>query len=242
MIPASLIATHLQMPLSDVSSMSRGVAFGRSGVPHHGEKKRILLVDDSCNKGRAMNEAVSRLRNTLPGSKITRLAVYAPYQSDEDIVDITFEECKGPRVFQWNMWKHIRLVRWGFDFDGVFCRDCRNHENDDGPEYLKFLNGAEPLFIPQREIGHIVTARLEKYRPQTEAWLARYGIKFQSLTMMPYKDKGERMAAGNRGGWKASVAKEKGVEFFIESSPSQASKIAKEANIQVWCTETQSLA
>ena len=187
---------------------------------------------------------MARVQNSLPGAKVTRLAVYGPYQVErpEEIIDITFEFLKGPRVFQWNMWKHIRLARWGFDFDGVFCLDPTNEQNDDGPKYEHFIKTAPALFIPQREIGHIVTARLEKYRGLTEQWLARHGIKYESLTMMPYKDKGERMAAGNRGGWKAAQAKRLGVEMFIESSPKQAGIIARDAGIPVWCTQTQRLA
>ncbi|MFX8227120.1 hypothetical protein ABTL27_19780, partial [Acinetobacter baumannii] len=85
--------------------------------------------------------------------------------------DIWFEVVEGPRAFAWNMQKHIRLPRWGFDFDGVLCRDNTKAENDDGPLYARFLRDAEPVFVPQRPIGHIVTGRLEKYRPETLDWL-----------------------------------------------------------------------
>lgn len=238
MIPASIIATHLQMPLADAVGYGKGTVHGPSGqaaAPGH----RVLLVDDSCNKGRAMARAVSLLPK---GTKATRLAIYGPYQTGADVVDMAFEECRGPRVFAWNMWKHIRLPRWGFDFDGVLCRDPAKEENDDGPRYGRFLDAAEPLFLPKREIGHIVTCRLEKYRPACEGWLRRHGVKFERLHMMPYATKAERMAAGNRGGWKAGIVRELGVEMFIESCPKQAGIIAREARLQVWCTRTQALA
>lgn len=240
MIPASLLATHLQMPLADPAGFLRGIVHGRSGVavPAGG---RVLLVDDSVNKGRAMSKAAATIGRKA--AKITRLAVYGPYQVEPaSVVDIWFEACQGPRVFAWNMAKHIRLPRWGFDFDGVLCRDPTREENDDGPRYERFLAGAEPLFLPQRPIGHIVTGRLEKYRAPTEAWLRRHGVEFESLTMMPYASKAERMAVGGRGQWKAGVAKERGVELFIESDPKQAGIIAKAAGVPVWCTGTQALA
>ena len=99
---------------------------------------------------------------------------------------------------------------------------------------------------PRRAIGHIVTGRAEKYRGETESWLARHGVQFESLTMTPWHSKAERMSAmklaGERGGWKAEQAKRLGVEMFIESCPKQAAIIAREAGIPVFCTATQELA
>lgn len=237
-----MIATHLQLPLADPRGFAMGIVNGRSNTEAR-QGRRVLLVDDSCNKGDAMRRAIKQLPR---GTKVTRLAVYGPYQLEkpEEACDIWLEVVGGPRVFAWNLWKHIRLPRWGFDFDGVLCRDPENHENDDGERYMDFLYRAEPLFLPARPLGHIVTGRLERYRAQTEAWLHRYGIQFESLKMMPYANKAERMAAmhggGGRGGWKAREAKRLGVELFIESSPKQAGIIAREAGIPVWCTATQS--
>ncbi len=236
MIPASLLATHLQLPLSDVDSFARGVAFARSGVVVS-TGPRVLLVDDTANRGGAMGRAVAQIQHKT--KSITRMVVYGPYRGDYSFIDLHFEECPGPRVFQWNMWKHIRLPKWGFDFDGVFCREPTREENDDGPAYLRFMETSPAQFLPTKPIGHVVTGRLEKYRPQTIAQMKRYGIECESLTMMPYATKAERMAAGGRGAWKAREAKRLGVEFFVESDAKQAGTIARDAGIPVWCTLTQ---
>lgn len=239
MIPAAMIATHLQLPLADVRGYAAGIVNGRSGASEQAGK-RALLVDDSANKGGAMARAVALLPK---GTEVTRLAIFGPYQREpESIVDLWFEIVHGPRVFAWNMAKHIRLPRWGFDFDGVFCRDPVKSENDDGPAYERFLRDAEPMFVPRRPVGHVVTCRLERYRGLSEDWLRRHGIKFEGLHMMPYATKAERMAAGNRGGWKAGIIRKLGVEMFIESCPKQAGIIAREAGVPVWCTRTQALA
>lgn len=242
MIPAAIIATHLQLPLADPIGFGRDIVHGRSGTPVSNVGTRVLLVDDSCNKGRAMARAVSLLG---PHVRVTRLAVFGPYQVDwREVVDIALDDCQcpGPRAFAWNMQKHIRLDRWGFDFDGVFCRDPTKEENDDGERYLRFMASSPQIFFPQRPIGHVITGRLEKYRQATANQLARYGITFQSLTMMPYATKAERMAAGGRGMWKAQEVRRLGLEFFIESDLKQASIISREAGIPVWCTATQALA
>lgn len=241
MIPASLIATHLQKPLADVQSFANGLAWGKSGVPQSAGG-RVLLVDDTTNKGGAMARACAVIRHRAAG--ITRFAVYGPYQVEDpqSVCDIWCEVVHGPRAFQWNMFRHIRMDRWCFDFDGVLCRDPTKEENDDGERYLRFIETAEPLFIPTRPIGHIVTGRLEKYRAATDAWLQRYGITYQSMTMMQFATKADRMAAGGRGQWKADKFNRIGAEFFIESDPKQAGIIAKLSGLPVWCVRTQSLA
>lgn len=239
MIPAAIVATQLQMPLADVGGFAKGIVNGRGGKGIEGAQ-RVLLVDDSVNKGRAMATASAIVKQRA--KSVTRLAVYGPYQGEGDLVDIAFEECPGPRVFAWNMAKHKRMARWGFDFDGVLCRDPVNAENDDGERYGAFLRDAEPSFLPRRPIGHIVTCRLERYRAACEDWLHRHGVEFGELHMMPFETKAERMAAGNRGGWKAGIVRSIGVELFIESCPKQAGIIARDAGVPVWCTRTQELA
>ncbi len=239
MIPASIIATQLQIPLSDVESYARGMVYERSGKPAKAGE-RVLLVDDTVNHGTAMARAVARIISRAP--QITRFCVYGPYRGIEGLVDIVCETVQGPRAFEWNMAKHARLNRWALDFDGVLCRDPTNEENDDGPRYERFLAEAEPLFLPKRPVAHIITGRLEKYRPICEDWLKRHGVQFSQMHMMKHANKAERMAAGGRGQWKAGIMQKVQAEFFIESCPKQASIIAKHTGLPVWCTRTQSLA
>lgn len=240
-LPASIISTFLQLPLADPIGFSHGIIYGRSGNTVR-PGKRVLLVDDTVNKGGAMSRAVAALPK---GLTITRACVWGPYQVENPaaLVDIVLADCHGPRAFAWNLMKHKRLPRWAFDMDGVLCRDPAKHENDDGPAYLNFIANAEPLFIPQREIGHIVTSRLERYRKPTMAWLRKHGITYASLTMLDLPDKRARMSAmkvdGGRGGWKAREAARLGVEMMIESCPKQASIISRIARIPVFCTQTQ---
>jgi uncharacterized HAD superfamily protein len=240
MLPATILATQLQLPLATVESLTRGIVYGRSGVRMNVAPPRVLLVDDTVNHGRAMAQAVKALRGKA--TSILRFCVFGPYRGIEGLVDIFCETVPGPRAFEWNMQKHRRLSRWGFDMDGVLCRDPTKDENDDGRRYIEFMRSAEPMFVPRRPIGHVVTCRLEKYRNETENWLRGKGIEFGALHMMPFASKAERMAHGGRGAWKAGIVKESGAEFFIESCPKQAGIIAREAAIPVWCTRTQALA
>jgi hypothetical protein len=237
--PAWILATQLQLPMADVESFARGMIYDRSGRPI-ASRGRVLLVDDTVNHGTAMARAFERIRHNA--TAITRFCVFGPYRGIEGLVDIVCETVQGPRAFEWNVAKHARLGRWGFDFDGVLCRDPDKTENDDGPRYQRFLAKAPPLFLPKRPVGHIVTCRLEKYRNETEDWLRKHHVQFARLHMGPWQSKAERMEHGGRGAWKAGIVKEAGVEFFMESCPKQARIISREAGLPVFCTGTRALA
>jgi uncharacterized HAD superfamily protein len=239
MIPASILSTQLQLPLSDVESYARGLVYERSGRPASA-KGRVLLVDDTVNHGTAMARAAARIEHKA--TEITRFCVFGPYRGIEGLVDHYCEIVPGPRAFEWNMAKHARLNRWCLDFDGVLCIDPTKHENDDGPRYERFIRKAPPLFLPKRPVGHIVTGRLEKYRELCESWLHKHGVTFGQLHMMQHANKAERMASGGRGQWKAGIMQDVQAEFFIESCPKQAGIIAKHTGLPVWCTRTQCLA
>lgn len=234
---ASMVALRLQLPMVDLES---GHAYGRSGKP--GERpKRVMLVDDSLNSGRAMSRAMSTLVSRSPGIDVRKVVVYGPYKPLDPprvFPDLALEECHGPRVFEWNWTKHIRLPRWAVDMDGVLCRDPVKGENDDGPRYLQFIREAEPMYLPQRRVHAIVTARLDRYREETAKWLERHGVEYGALIMMEHATKAERMAAGGRGAWKAEQAKALGVEMFVESNVGQARTIAANARIAVYCPTT----
>ena len=76
MIPASILATYLQLPLSTPEAYVAGIVHGRSGKVEKG-RERVLLMDDTSNKGGAMARAVKILNQRRPAS-ITRCAA-SPY-------------------------------------------------------------------------------------------------------------------------------------------------------------------
>ena len=125
------------------------------------------------------------------------------------------------------------------DIDGVLCPDPTPEENHDGEKYRHFLLNAPPLFIPKVTIGTLVTSRLEKYRPETEAWLQKNHVKYNKLVMLNLPD----MAARQRANCHASFkAKEYGSStdnmLFVESSMTQAVEINRLTKKPVLCTET----
>ena len=167
-------------------------------------------------------------------------AVYvAP--NTEGLVDLHREVVPMPRFFEWNLMHHRNLEQCCMDIDGVLCADPSQEENDDGPEYRRFLQNALPFMIPSARVGWLVTCQLEKYRALTEQWLARQRVQYTKLVMLNLKSKEERVAANCHARFKADVYKRTEATLFIESSMAQAIEIARIAGKPVCCTETHEL-
>jgi len=109
---------------------------------------------------------------------------------------------------------------------------------DDGDKYRQFISTVNPLVVPTKTIGWLVTCRLEKYRELTEKWRKKHGIRYNHLMMMDLPDKDTRIALGTHPDFKAKVYKITNAALFIESSYSQAQEIARRAGKTVFCTET----
>ncbi len=77
----------------------------------------------------------------------------------------------------------------------------------------------------------IVTGRLERFRPQTEAWLRRHGVEYGSLVMNP----GDRKHAEFKADAYRSLG---GALGFVESSRQQAAEIHERTGRPVLSVET----
>lgn len=240
MLPASAIALLLDRPLADIDSFCRGLQMRRNHAESSSKARRILLVDDSTNSGKAMAAAVATIQSARPTVAITRVAVFAKPERPGN-VDLFFDLCPGPRVFQWNLWRNEKIERFAFDIDGVLCRDPTGHENDDGPRYERFLETVDPWHVPMRPVGWLVTCRLEKYRRLTEAWLERHGIRYGELVMLDLPSKAARLDAQPAVRFKAEVYERTGARLFVESSHKKARGIAKVAGRPVLSIEGMAL-
>jgi uncharacterized HAD superfamily protein len=144
------------------------------------------------------------------------------------LVDMHFEVCPAPRIFEWNFMHHRTLADSCVDMDGIICHDPTAIQNDDGPEYLRFVHEATPLYIPTVEIGYIVSSRLEKYRKPTEDWLSRHDVRYKELLLLDLPDAQTRRKMKIHAPFKAQVYRNKGdAILFIESESDQAAEIAR---------------
>ena len=238
MLPANLLALYLNKPYTDIHSFLNGHIYkagARSQFFDISEFKKILVVDDSIASGSAMVEVKNSLKHLTDQFNIKYCAVYV-IPGKEKMVDYFFETVPLPRYFQWNILNHTTLEKACFDIDGVLCADPLPEQNDDGEKYIDFILNAPPLFIPGSKIGTIVTSRLEKYRKETETWLAANNIKYNDLVMLDLPNMEARQRANNHGDHKAKAYMAKPYVLFIESEYSQAIEINRITKKPVLCT------
>jgi len=247
LLAANLLSLAANIPLTDVDGLLAGrlLATGRtrrrdSFGRRAGELKNILVIDDSISTGGSMREVRDKIAASGIEAMFTFCAVYG-LKSTHDEVELILEPVPLPRMFQWNMLHHDYLRFCCVDIDGVLCVDPTEAENDDGPAYEAFLESAVAMHVPTRRIGYLVTSRLEKYRPQTEAWLAKTGIEYDKLIMLDLPTKEARQQARAHGSYKAEVYRSVDAVLFIESEHLQAHEIAKHSGKPVLCIESQQI-
>lgn len=247
LLVANLLSLHLHLPFTEVDGLIEGRVIGSGDrleqtpeLTGHPIPLRVLVADDSVFSGKEMTRTKERIaRANLPHS-IQYGAIYLQPNS-EHFVDYYYERLPLPRVFEWNVMHHFLLGDSCIDIDGVLCRDPTEEENDDGTRYLEFLRNVQPQFIPGRELGTLVTCRLEKYRNITEQWLSSHNIRYKKLVMLDLPDAATRRATSPYTNYKASVYQEAGACLFIESSRRQAVEIANKSLGPVFCTETREM-
>ncbi|WP_019851337.1 phosphoribosyltransferase family protein [Desulfitobacterium sp. PCE1] len=244
---ASLLALYLNLPFADIDSFIKDEIYktgktrkSNNWITQASEAKKILVVDDSISAGDAIKEAKEKLKDIIHTKEIIYCAIYA-LPSNFKAIDIYFEICNHPRMFEWNYLHHWGLEYTCVDIDGVLCQDPTLVQNDDGKNYLEFIKNAVPKFLPTKSIGYLVTSRLEKYRNETEEWLNKNGIKYKQLIMLDSKNAKERALNSSHAEFKASIYKKTDCFLFIESSYEQAVEIVKLTGKQVFCVENRKL-
>jgi uncharacterized HAD superfamily protein len=202
----------------------------------------VLVVDDSVGDGGALARVRAALAAHPDAGRrpISFLAVYWSGVAVEGL-DYWFEKVPRPRLFEWNALHHEGVANFCVDIDGVLCRDPTRAENDDGPAYAAFLRDAPLLVRPTHRIGWLISNRLERYRAQTEDWLARNAIAYGELILLDGVSAETRRKAGAHGWFKGRTYRELPAELFVESEPFQARDIAQIAVKPVLCTENWAL-
>ena len=243
-----MLALNLQVPLASLDELMEDTRLtvgqrlqSRHAPTRASEAKHILIVDDSVWEGRAIRKAKERLAGHPVADRVIWGALYSRRGSDPALLDTTFAFVGTPRAFQWNILHHTDGPLYCMDMDGVLCRDPEKAQNDDGAAYDDFLRNAVARNIPTTEIGWIVTARLEKYRPQTEEWLRAHGVRYRELIMHPAQTAAERQSRGDHAAFKADAYRRVGALLFIESDADQAREISAIAKMPVFCTDTQAM-
>lgn len=242
---ATMVAQILHRPL-DIARQSMGdvIPGGNgwrlSGAVGAGEGT-VVVIDDTTMTGNSVKQVVPVVRAAYPNSNVISAVVYCNPKAKAK-PDLFARELPWPHLLEWNLFNSVLSPSTATDFDGILCRDCLPGEDDEGPRYLNFLRTASPLY-PMRKVAIplIVTARLERYRAETMAWLERHGMRAERIIMGPWADNRER-ARVDLGAWKgehfARWSKGRGgikPLLFVESEERQAKRAAQVSGGLVVC-------
>lgn len=242
--------THLPMcairqTKNDVIDVGNGWRLG--GHKHIDTRRdKVLVVDDTVMTGNSLR-AIEHLLDKQFSDYITAAVYVNPLATLKP--DLWVHDLPWPHLLEWNFANSVLSPNLALDFDGVICHDPDLHADDDGPRYLDFLENARPKYLFRKDVVPlIVTARMEKYRPQTEAWLKKHGIRFKKLVMHPADTPSSRWKDGIEG-----VARYKAEHFqqwarqhkasppplgFVESDDAQAKIIHDVTGLMVVCPTT----
>jgi hypoxanthine phosphoribosyltransferase len=238
-VPAAVVATLRQLPLFSASRDGRivylgggarlglGLGLGRIG-------RGVALIDDTAVSGGTFADVRPFVQGMFPAAKIFTAAVYATAAATAQL-DGVAARYESPHYLEWNFWNSCWTHKAAVDFDGILCEDCPPGDDDDGPRYARFLAETRPKAWPRlTPISAIVTARLEKYRAATKAWLDRWGIRCPRLIMGPWATLQARRG-DNVAQWKGEAYQKLSVAMFVESDARQAPEIARAAGKPVLC-------
>jgi uncharacterized HAD superfamily protein len=99
------------------------------------------------------------------------------------------------------------------------------------------LKNARPKYIPTYKIKTIISSRLEKYRPETEAWLKKHNVKYENLILLDGVTAKERAEKQLHGDFKAQEYQKSEYTLFYESNIDQSRKIASLTGKPVFCVD-----
>lgn len=218
MIPASVIATHLHLPLY---TFDRGYVknVGSGSRLTNTPSKSLLFVDDTTMMGNTLKK--------LESVKGLKASVYVNPHSPRK-PDLYTKELEPPHLLEWNLFNSGYCKNMAFDMDGVICHDQ--------PPELWGKQVERPRYLPRRSAVTIITARLERDRLVTESWLKDHGVTVEKLVMFPGTE-ADRLKPLAISEYKAKAFKKSGKDWYVESDSRQAREIAELTGAWVICTE-----
>lgn len=227
LLPATLISLYQNIPMTDLDGVLEGRIYHtgyrlRDRPEYQRDIEAILIVDDTIYSGGTFRRAKKQLANI--GIKFYFAVVFAvnPHKHRANgILDFWAREIP-PALFhyEWTI-GDAPLVskRVAIDLDGILCPSPKPEQDDQGEKYLDFITHTPAKLKPIR-VGTIITGRLERWRPETEAWLKRHGIGYDELIMRSANEP-------NHARHKAINFKKMNGIVFFESSDAQAQEIAR---------------
>jgi orotate phosphoribosyltransferase len=245
--PANIIATMLHLPLlairqtkGDVVQVGNGWRMGGSEHIGTDKKAKVAIIDDTSMTGNSF-KAIKPIAEQHFEEYVTGCLYVNPLSNMKP--DLWVHDLPWPHLLEWNLFNSVLSPNCAVDFDGILCHDCAGWQDDDGENYRGFIDNAVPKYVVRKAVvPMIVTARIEKYRERTQAWLDRHNIRCNRLVMHPAASLRERQRddiaafkARHFEAWAKSHHARPRPSMFIESDDNQAKRIAELTGRLVVC-------
>jgi uncharacterized HAD superfamily protein/hypoxanthine phosphoribosyltransferase len=245
MLPATILATRLHLPLGDAGSyLTNGFFTPGDRTPLYEVAGPILVVDDGVGTGKTMAEMMQSLRQHRPHEQFLSAAVYVS-DTKRPGVDYWARPISIMQPQETEFLNTFSARQWAVDLDGVICKLPEdNCESDDEDYWRRHFETVQPLYLPRLvPVKAIVTSRLEKYRKVTEEWLDRWGVKYGELVMHSAtsaveRDRDPTSHGIRKGHW---FRNRRDTTLFVESELDQARQIVDISGKLVFCTATHRL-
>lgn len=181
LLVANIIASKLGKPLTTPEDLRQGRMWmtGRSVQPYV-ESDKILLVEDRVTKGRELYRTLDILQQH-GDFKITTASLMVADEA-KSLVDVYYTVVPDPVLFEWNL-VHAKKGALATDLEGVLCHGPPKGLDSDEAAYVKWMRNAMPYLVPLYEIDAIVSSRPERYRFETESWLAKHRVSYKQLIL-----------------------------------------------------------
>lgn len=202
--------------------------------------RRILIVEDSVDRGIALKLAQSQIQKMFPQVQVETASLFAT-KNAQDFLTYFYKKQVGAGFFEWNMLTSLASAApLLVDCDGVLAENCRFDAITQSSQYIAWLDSAKPYMIPTYSFEGIMTGRLEKHRGQTEAWLQKHNVRYKKLLMLDLPDEAERNLE-KVVAHKVRCIKSLSPFWVWESSIVEAKLIRKQVNALVLCVDTMEL-
>jgi len=231
---ASLVALKLGKPLSTPDTFIEGKVWRSKKIDGKEKPVNVLLIEDVVHQGRALAESLEALKQYQASLKITKAALLV-YSQTKHLVDI-YEEVIGTHtMLEWAFLHHRLSLNTAFDLEGVLCEKVPEGCDDHEEKYARWIKDAKAYLIPVYEVDCIVSSRLEKYRPETEAWLKKNGVKYKELILWDVPSNKDRKNLFSK--YKIDILTRLQPKLYIESSNEVSKDIWQATKIPVLCAD-----
>jgi orotate phosphoribosyltransferase len=252
LLAATLLALHMNLPVTDVDGLLAGRVLGagtryKTGSRSKGNAeellqsvRKVLLLEDYVLSGRSLQKVRARIDAAVLPHSIVYGSVYAD-PAKVHLLDHHYELVTPPTYLEWNIFHHPWMEKSCVSLEGVLCQTPPADESRGEERFEQYVAAARPLMSTTKTVGHIIASRAERHRAATEDWLARHGIEHHQLHMLGGTEAAVRGDGQSEAERKARIYTEVDGALFFEQSWDQAREIARRTGRYVFCTETRQM-